>query len=108
LTLSGHFGSEPYTSRTKVGTRDELHFDRQDAEGSKGAATLRILTYDTTANMISVKTYNTLTNSYLTDSNNQFTLQVSFAVPELLPWMILPFLMVATTLAASLFKKKPS
>jgi hypothetical protein len=77
LTLSAHV--YPTTgSRTKVGGRDELMFNRQDSDSRLGAASLRILTFDVAQGLIDVKTFLLYANNFLTDGNNQFTLNSTF------------------------------
>ncbi len=107
LTINGHFHPAGlYASRTRVGNRDELFFNRQDQDGYEGAATIRLLKFDTTTNTIAVTTYNTLQNSYLTDSDNQFTLTPSVTIPESASWMILSLLITATMLVVLAFGRK--
>ena len=77
LTLSGHFGSDS-GNRTRVGSCDELMFDRQYIDEGMGAASLRILTFNAAKGIVEVKTYVLYTNHFLTDSNNQFTLETTF------------------------------
>ena len=77
LALSGHV--YPTSGcRTKVGGRDELMFNRQDKDSQMGAASLRILTFDTANGTISVKTFYIYANTFLDDTNNQFTLNTTF------------------------------
>ena len=77
LTLNGHF--HPTTgNRTRVGDRDELLFNQQDAYGQLGAASARILTFDTEKGQISVQTYVLYANEFLQDPNNNFVLQTKF------------------------------
>ena len=45
LTLNGHFHPTA-GNRTRVGGRDELLFNQQDAYGQMGAASARILTFE--------------------------------------------------------------
>ena len=79
LTLSGHIYPLPNSGlRTQVGDRQELVFNRQDKDGEMGSASLRILTFDITHETIDVKTYVIYANTFLTDSNNQFTLNTTF------------------------------
>jgi hypothetical protein len=77
LTLSAHVYPTS-GSRTEVGDRDELMFNRQDKDGGLGAASLRILTFDTTQGLIDVKTFVLYANNFLADDNNLFTLNSSF------------------------------
>ncbi|MFA5364161.1 MAG: metallophosphoesterase [Candidatus Bathyarchaeia archaeon] len=77
LTLSAHH--HPASgSRTKVGDRDELMFNRQDDNEQLGAASLRILSFDLVAGKIYVQTYVLYANYFLDDQNNQFTLTTQF------------------------------
>jgi hypothetical protein len=103
LTLNGHYHPAGIsTGRTRVGNRDELYFDRQDL----GAATIRLFTFDTMSKTIAVKTYDTVLSSFITDSDNQFTLTPSVAIPEFASWIILPFFIMAATFVVSVFGKK--
>jgi hypothetical protein len=77
LALSAHYYPTS-GSRTKVGDRDELMFNRQDKDSQMGAASLRILTFDRANGTIDVKTFYIYANIFLTDSNNQFTLNTTF------------------------------
>ncbi len=108
MTLNGHFHPTDITAyRTRVGSRDELYWDRQDADSYRGAGAARIFTFDVAQNKVNVTTYNTNQNYYMTDSDNQFTLQPSVPIPEFAAFLILPFLMIAMTLAASLLRREP-
>jgi len=77
LTLSGHF-YPTVGNRTRVGDRDELMFNGQDADGRLGAASARILTFDTAREKIDVQTFSLYKNQFLKDPNNNFTLETSF------------------------------
>jgi hypothetical protein len=77
LTLSAHYYPTS-GSRTKVGDRDELMFNRQDKDSQMGAASLRILTFNIANSTIDVKTFYLYANTFLTDANNQFTLNTTF------------------------------
>ena len=77
LTLSGHY-YPTQGNRTRVGGRDELLFNQQDAYGKLGAASARILTVDTTKGTVDVQTFSLYTNQYAIDSNNNFTLDTAF------------------------------
>jgi hypothetical protein len=77
LTLSGHYHpTVGYTA--KVGDRDELLFNQQDANQQTGAASARILTFDTAKGTIKVQTYDLNANQFLQDQNNNFTLNTTF------------------------------
>jgi hypothetical protein len=79
LTLSAHVYPLAYSGiRAQVGDRHELVFNRQEKDNYMGAASLRILTFDTTHGFIDVKTFYIYANTFLTDSNNQFTLNTTF------------------------------
>ncbi len=86
LTLSGHYYPTSGV-HVKSGDRDELMFNMQ--EGSVydliGGAAARILTFDLQKSTISVQTYAVYSDSFLTDSNNNFTFSSYFrnnAVPQ--------------------------
>jgi len=90
LTLSGHYYPTS-GSRTQVGGRQELMFNRQVVDSEMGAASLRILTFDLKEGLIEVKTFVIYANNFLADSNNQFTLETDFynpAIPEFPAWII--------------------
>jgi hypothetical protein len=90
LTLSGHYNPTS-GSRTQLGGRHELMFNRQVVDSEMGAASLRILTFDLKEGLINVKTFVIYANTYLADSNNQFTLETDFynpAIPEFPAWII--------------------
>ena len=77
LTLSGHI--HPTSgNRARVGGRDELLFNQQDAEGQEGAESARILTFNVVKGTICVQTYDLYANQFLQDSNNDFTLNTTF------------------------------
>lgn len=77
LTLNGHFMDANRTSRTFTGNRHELFFNYQHT-GGEGDATLRILTFSKEEDAIFVNTVNTVTNQFLTDPENCFTLDIPF------------------------------
>jgi hypothetical protein len=77
LTLSGHFYPTP-GNRTRVGDRDELLFNQQDAYSKQGAASARILTFNPDEGIIKVQTYSVYLNGFVDDSNNNFTLNTTF------------------------------
>ena len=77
MTLNGHY--HPTSgNRTQVGNRYELLFNQQDAYGQMGAASARILTFDTAKGTVNVKTYVLYANQFLQDPNNNFTLNTAF------------------------------
>ena len=77
LALNGHYYPTDGV-RTAVGGRNELMFNRQDQDDEMGAASLRILTFDTANDTLSVRTFVIYANTFLTDSNNQFSLNTTF------------------------------
>jgi hypothetical protein len=77
LTLSGHYYPTS-RNRTRVGGRDELLFNQQDAYGERGAASARILTFNAEEGTIKVQTYSTYLNQFVDDTNNSFTLHSTF------------------------------
>lgn len=83
MTLNGHYYSNGNANRTRVDQRDELFFNRQNLDDQKGGATVRILTFDLAQGKINVKTYETYAGQFVTDSDNEFTLETPFvAIPE--------------------------
>lgn len=77
LTLGAHYYPTSGITKT-VGGRQELMFNRQDKDSEMGAASARILTFDTTHGTIDVKTFYIYANTYLTDADNQFILDTAF------------------------------
>jgi hypothetical protein len=77
LTLNGHFQDGNRTNRTFTDNRHELFFNYQHT-GGEGDATLRILTFSKEEDAIFVNTVNTVTNQFLTDPENCFTLDIPF------------------------------
>lgn len=76
LTLNGHF-QDGNTGRTFAVNRHELFFNYQHT-GGEGDATLRILTFSREEDAIFVNTINIVTNQFLTDPENCFTLDIPF------------------------------
>jgi hypothetical protein len=77
LVLGGHYYSTS-GNRTQVDGRYGLLFNQQDAYGELGAASARIVTFDTEEGTIKVQTYSTYLNQFIDDANNSFTLHSSF------------------------------
>ncbi len=77
MTLSGHYYPTSGV-QTRVGERDELLFNQQDAYDKMGAASARILTFNVAQQTIKVQTFSLYLNQFLEDSNNNFTLNTSF------------------------------
>ncbi|MCL5877616.1 MAG: metallophosphoesterase [Candidatus Bathyarchaeota archaeon] len=77
LTLSGHY--HPTSGvRVRVGERDELLFNQQDAANQMGANCARILTFDLDQRTVKVQTFSILNGQFKEDANNSFTLNTSF------------------------------
>lgn len=77
LTLNGHDNLGNGANNTRVGNREEIFFNRQGIDSDKGAASVRIYTFNLTSMQISVKTFLIYTQSFLTDSYNQFSFNVT-------------------------------
>jgi hypothetical protein len=102
LTLNGHYYSNGNANRTVNGERNELFFNRQNLNSERGAATVRILTFNMSEGKIDVKTYNTYTGQYVNDTYNQFTLSMPTKfIPEYPP-NILPALIALLTISCAL------
>jgi hypothetical protein len=71
LTLSGH-DDQIGANMTRVGTREEVFFDRQALDQQKGAAAARIYTFNLTSMQVKAKTYSVYQNRFLNDSYNNF------------------------------------
>ncbi|MCW4015059.1 MAG: metallophosphoesterase [Candidatus Bathyarchaeota archaeon] len=82
LTLSGHHYPAS-GSRTTLGGRHELMYNRQDTDNQLGAASLRIMAFNLVEGTIEVETYYLYANHFLDDSNNQFTLTTTFRNKDL-------------------------
>ncbi len=81
LTLNGHYHSPTVSTSsnwTESGDRYELMFDMQGVDEELGAASARILTFDVTKGTVFVQTYAVYANQFLSDSNNNFTLNTTF------------------------------
>lgn len=75
MTLNGHYNGLNRANRTHVDNRNEIYFNYQWG-GYLQDSTLRILTFSPQNSTIEVKTYNPVTGEFLTDPNNQFTLDM--------------------------------
>jgi hypothetical protein len=101
MTLNGHYHSSSTANRTVVGKRLELFFDRQDLEGQKGGAALRILTFDLSQGKLDIKTYDTYAGKFLTDSDSQFTMNLPFqVVPEFSHSLFISLFVVVVTISS--------
>jgi hypothetical protein len=114
LTLSGHY-YPTQGNRTHVGGRDELLFNQQDEYGDLGAASARILTFDTQAGTIKVQTYSIYLNQFIDDANNSFTLHPTFRSDPIasdgvpLIWVVAAVgVVVVVLVVVFLFKRKRS
>jgi hypothetical protein len=65
LTMNGHYAKHHPTFQQMVGTREETMFDLQDANSRKGAAAVRIFTFNTTSSAVIVSTYSVYSNIWL-------------------------------------------
>ena len=77
LTLNGHYYPTS-GNRKESGDRYELLFNQQDTNEEMGADTARILMFDVAKGTVQVQTYQVLTNQFLQDSNNNFTINTTF------------------------------
>jgi hypothetical protein len=67
LTMNGHYSaSSNSTFQRMVGTREETMFNLQSIDRPKGAATVRIFTFNTTSSTVIVSTYSVYSNIWLT------------------------------------------
>ena len=113
LTLNGHYYPTDGVMKT-VGGRTELLFNRQDQDGEMGAATIRILNFDTDKNTISVKTFVLYANTFLTNANNQFTFNTAFynsnpqdaSIPEFPSAIAIAFGLVSVVSSAFFLRKR--
>jgi len=78
MTLNGHFMQGSRANRTYINNRHELFFNCQHTNGGEGDATIRILTFSKEEDAILVNTFNTVTNQFLSDPENRFTLDIPF------------------------------
>jgi hypothetical protein len=102
LTLNGHFATDcGYNTSAPVNGRNELMFDRQDSLDTPdeptgrgvdnanlssldsdfvGGATLMVLTFNTTKNQISARTYDIYSGGWREDTDEQYTV-LMFSTP---------------------------
>jgi hypothetical protein len=83
LTLSGHDPSGT-ANRTRVGNREEIFFNRQAATtpaGQTGCAAVRIYTFNLTSKNVTATTYSLDTQTWLTNSYNQFSFNATIRLP---------------------------
>jgi hypothetical protein len=82
LTLSGHDPSGT-ANMTRLGSREEVFFNRQGINNQTGAAAVRIYTFDLTNMNVSTSTYayvlSNKTWAWLTDVYNQFSFNVTLS-----------------------------
>ena len=116
LTLSAHVYPLAYSGlQAQVGDRYELVFNRQEKDNFMGAASLRILTFDTAHGVIDVKTFVIYANTFLKDENNQLVLHTNFwnpaaakeaeEIPELPSVVTVVSLLALATVVLVVFKK---
>jgi 3',5'-cyclic AMP phosphodiesterase CpdA len=91
LILSGHdpFGSG--SNNTRIGLREEIYYDRQAQNSFKGAASVRIYTFNTVSMTVNVRTYAVDTQQWLTDLANQFSFGVSTTQGTYRDWQVQMF-----------------
>jgi hypothetical protein len=77
LVLGGHYYPTQGV-KTRVGERDEMLFNQQDANNKQGAASARILTLNPANGTIMVQTFSVYLNQFICDENNDFMLYTSF------------------------------
>jgi hypothetical protein len=76
LTLSGHYANGAFNGTT--GKREEILFDRENADNEQGAATARIVTFNLNENTVFVNTFATYgTFGSLNDPADQFTFPIN-------------------------------
>ncbi len=112
LTLNGHYHPAA-GNRTEVGGRYELLYNQQDSKNETGADSARILTFNTDKGTIDAQTYNQLTNQFLQDPTDNFTLTTNFRnssavgnVPEFPASTFLVILVSASTFSIVVISKK--
>ena len=74
LALSGHIAG---WNMTRAGNRQEILFDRQETNNQKGAAAVRIYTFNLANKKVNASTYSIDTQTWLTDAFNQFSFDAS-------------------------------
>jgi hypothetical protein len=74
LALSGHIHG---WNMTRVESRQEILFDRQEGNNQTGAASVRIYTFNVTSKKVAASTYCIDTQTWLTDAYNQFSFDAS-------------------------------
>lgn len=105
MTLNGHYYTYSAANRTIVDNRLELFFNRQDLEDQQGGAAVRLLTFDLAQGKIGVKTYDTYAGQFLTDSDNNFIMDLPFqTVPEL-PYRLFLTAFVIAVLSVSSIRR---
>jgi hypothetical protein len=106
MTLNGHRWLYGNANRTSVGNRNELLFDCQNLDSERGGATLRILSFNMLQGKIDIRTYKPYNASFVTDSDNEFTLNIPLdLIPEFQP-NIMPLIMILITSCCVLNERK--
>jgi hypothetical protein len=106
MTLNGHYYSNGNANRTVIGNRYELFFNYQNLDSERGAATVRILTFNVLESKVDVKTYKIYSGQFATDSENQFTLNIPIgAIPEF-PANLLPLVVALIALSSVVLRPR--
>jgi hypothetical protein len=82
MTLNGHFWNyipSLSANRTESGDRWELMWNFQEVDSQMGAESARILTFNLAEDTVSVQTFALYENQFLTDGNNNFTINTNFS-----------------------------
>jgi dienelactone hydrolase len=90
LTLSGHDPTGT-ANMTKVGSREEIFFNRQSAtttSGQTGAAAVRIYTFNLASKEVSTSTYSLDTQTWLTTATNQFSFSAALKSDPQYDWVL--------------------
>jgi len=77
LTMSGHDVNGYGANMTRVGNGEDIFFNRQNLNGYKGAAAVRIYSFNLTSMQVNASTYAVDTQTWLTDAYNQFSFNVT-------------------------------
>ncbi len=81
MTLSGHIQSRTIGAyNQRVGSREEIFFNRQELNNRTGSASVRIYTFNMTSMQVSVSTYALDTQTWLTDDFNKFSFPINLQV----------------------------
>lgn len=86
LALSGHING---VNMTRVRNRQEILFCRQEANSQRGAASVRIYTFDLASMKVSASTYSLDTQTWLTDAYNQFSFNIALVQGVYRDWQVM-------------------